>query len=203
MWMCVYVRHHFKDDHYLCLQASQTPITIHILKTYDERYSKITRGHKYKYNDIGFLSWRAFFLHLNHSFMLINCFWRSYNDVRMMMRSFKHIWAQKCLQFAQSVGICLGYLTGDFIFQVGGYRCISASCGSVLLSVMIQATKLVFCVLRCAIWWKEVSSKRIFIFIFLFSKNSYYWWSNRITFCTGQYLQHPWQCIWLQWSTQF
>ena len=28
-----------------------------------------------------------------------------------------------CPQFAQSVGICLGYLTGDYIFQAGGYRC--------------------------------------------------------------------------------
>ena len=32
----------------LCSQASQTPIIIHILKTYDERYSKIIREHKYK-----------------------------------------------------------------------------------------------------------------------------------------------------------
>ena len=63
---------------------------------------------------------------------------------------------------------------------------------------MIKATKLVFCVLRCAIWYKEVSSKRKRFSFFLFS----IWWDNRITFCTGQYLQHPWQCTWLQWSTQ-
>ena len=29
----------------------QTPITIHILKAYDESYSKIIRGHKYKDKD--------------------------------------------------------------------------------------------------------------------------------------------------------
>ena len=40
VWLCDYV----------C--PSQTPITIHILKAYDESYSKITRGHKYKDNDI-------------------------------------------------------------------------------------------------------------------------------------------------------
>ena len=39
------------DDHYFCSQASQTPITIHILKAYDESYSKIIRGHKYKDKD--------------------------------------------------------------------------------------------------------------------------------------------------------
>ena len=49
--MCVSVRHHFEDDHYFCSQASQTPITIHILKGYDESYSKIIRGHKYKDKD--------------------------------------------------------------------------------------------------------------------------------------------------------
>ena len=31
--------------------ASQTPITIHILKDNDEGYSKIIREHKYKYKD--------------------------------------------------------------------------------------------------------------------------------------------------------
>ena len=36
---------------YLCLWASQTPITIHILKDNDEGYSKIIREHKYKYKD--------------------------------------------------------------------------------------------------------------------------------------------------------
>ena len=45
--MCVITR---KDDQD-CLQASQTPITIYILKAYDERYSKIIRDHKYKYKD--------------------------------------------------------------------------------------------------------------------------------------------------------
>ena len=45
------VRHHFKDDEYLSSYASQTPITIHILKAYDESYSKIIRRHKYKDKD--------------------------------------------------------------------------------------------------------------------------------------------------------
>ena len=49
--VCVYVHHHFKDYEYLCSQASQTPITIHILKAYDESHSKIIRGHKYKDKD--------------------------------------------------------------------------------------------------------------------------------------------------------
>ena len=41
---------------------------------------------------IGFLSCRAFFLHLNRFFfMLINCFWKSHNDFKMMMRSFNLI----------------------------------------------------------------------------------------------------------------
>ena len=47
----MYVRNHFKDDQYDCSQASQTPITIHILKAYDESYSKIIREHKYKDKD--------------------------------------------------------------------------------------------------------------------------------------------------------
>ena len=47
----MYVHHHFKDYEYLCSQASQTPITIHIPKAYDERHSKIMRGHKYKDKD--------------------------------------------------------------------------------------------------------------------------------------------------------
>ena len=34
-----------------CSQASQTPITIHILRAYDDNYSKIIRGHKYKDKD--------------------------------------------------------------------------------------------------------------------------------------------------------
>ena len=46
--MTMSVRHHCEDDHYLCSQASQTPITIHNLKAYDESYLKIIRGHKYK-----------------------------------------------------------------------------------------------------------------------------------------------------------
>ena len=52
--MCVYmfVRHHFEDDQYICSWASQTPMTIHILKAYDESYSKIIREHKYKDKDI-------------------------------------------------------------------------------------------------------------------------------------------------------
>ena len=44
--MCV--RHHSEDDHYFCSKASQTPITIHILKAYYESYSKIIREHNYK-----------------------------------------------------------------------------------------------------------------------------------------------------------
>ena len=47
----MYVRNHFKDDQYDCSQASQTPITVHILKAYDESYSKIIREHKYKDKD--------------------------------------------------------------------------------------------------------------------------------------------------------
>ena len=47
----MYVRIHFKDDQYDCSQASQTPITIHILKAYDESYSKIIREHEYKDKD--------------------------------------------------------------------------------------------------------------------------------------------------------
>ena len=46
-----YVRHHYEHDHYFCSLALQTPITIHILKAYDESYSKIIRGHKYKDKD--------------------------------------------------------------------------------------------------------------------------------------------------------
>ena len=44
----VSVRHHFEDDHHFCLKASQITITIHIMKAYDESYSKIIRGHRYK-----------------------------------------------------------------------------------------------------------------------------------------------------------
>ena len=43
MYVAMWVRHHFEDFHYFCSQASQTPITIHILKAYDESYSKIIR----------------------------------------------------------------------------------------------------------------------------------------------------------------
>ena len=50
-YVSMYVCHHFEDDHYSCSQASETPITIHILKAYDESYSKIIRGHKYKDKD--------------------------------------------------------------------------------------------------------------------------------------------------------
>ena len=49
--VCGCVRHHFEYDHYICSLASQTPITIHILKAYDESYSKVIRGHKYKDKD--------------------------------------------------------------------------------------------------------------------------------------------------------
>ena len=47
----MFVCHHFKDDHYFCSKASQTSLTIYILKAYDKSYSKITRGHKYKDKD--------------------------------------------------------------------------------------------------------------------------------------------------------
>ena len=47
----MFVRHHFEDDQYICSWASQTLITIHILKAYDESYSKIIKGHKYKDKD--------------------------------------------------------------------------------------------------------------------------------------------------------
>ena len=50
-YVCPSVRHHFEDDHYFFSYASQTPITIHILKAYDECYSKIIRRHKYKDKD--------------------------------------------------------------------------------------------------------------------------------------------------------
>ena len=50
-YVCLRVRNHFEDDHYLCSQASHTPLTIHILRAYDESYSKIIRGHKYKDKD--------------------------------------------------------------------------------------------------------------------------------------------------------
>ena len=45
------IRHHFDGGQYLCSKASQTPLTIHILKAYDESYSKIIREHKYKDKD--------------------------------------------------------------------------------------------------------------------------------------------------------
>ena len=48
MCVCMYVRHHFKEDQLRCSESSQTPITIHILKAYDKSYSKIIRGRKYK-----------------------------------------------------------------------------------------------------------------------------------------------------------
>ena len=47
----MFVRQHFEDGQYLCSWASQTPITIHILKAYDESYSKIIREDEYKYKD--------------------------------------------------------------------------------------------------------------------------------------------------------
>ena len=48
------VRHHFGYDHYFCSWASQTPITIHILKAHEDSYSKIIREQKDKDNDNGF-----------------------------------------------------------------------------------------------------------------------------------------------------
>ena len=48
MYVCMCVCYHFEDDHYFC---SQTSITIHILKAYDESFSKIIRGHRYKDKD--------------------------------------------------------------------------------------------------------------------------------------------------------
>ena len=51
VYVCMYVRHHFKNDEYGFTYTSQTPITIYILKAYDESYLKIIRGHKYKYKD--------------------------------------------------------------------------------------------------------------------------------------------------------
>ena len=47
----MFVRYHFKEDQLHCSEASQTPKTIHILKAYDESYSKIIRKHKYKDKD--------------------------------------------------------------------------------------------------------------------------------------------------------
>ena len=49
--VCMYVRHHFKEDQLHCSEASQTPITIHILKAHDDSYSRIRRQHKYKDKD--------------------------------------------------------------------------------------------------------------------------------------------------------
>ena len=51
MCVCMYVRHPFENDHYIRSYASQTPMTRHILKAYDEGYSKIIREHKYKDKD--------------------------------------------------------------------------------------------------------------------------------------------------------
>ena len=51
MCVCVYVRHHFKEDQLHCSEASQTPKTIHILKAHDDSYSRIRRERKYKYID--------------------------------------------------------------------------------------------------------------------------------------------------------
>ena len=44
MYVCNYVRNHFKDNQ--LIEASQTPLTLHILKAYDEIYSK--RGTRIK-----------------------------------------------------------------------------------------------------------------------------------------------------------
>ena len=41
----MFVRHHFEDIQYICSRSLQTPsITKHILKAYDESYSKIIRA---------------------------------------------------------------------------------------------------------------------------------------------------------------
>ena len=45
------VRHHFKDDQYNCSEASQTPITIHILKIYNADRSKMKYERKYSDKD--------------------------------------------------------------------------------------------------------------------------------------------------------
>ena len=50
-WLIDHVRHHFEDGQYLCSLALQTPITKHILKAYDESYSKIIREHNYRDKD--------------------------------------------------------------------------------------------------------------------------------------------------------
>ena len=49
----MFVRHHFEYDQYICSWASQTPVTINILKACDESYSKIIGEHKYKDKDNG------------------------------------------------------------------------------------------------------------------------------------------------------
>ena len=45
------VRHHFKDDQYNGSEASQTPITIHILKIYNADRSKMKYERKYSDKD--------------------------------------------------------------------------------------------------------------------------------------------------------
>ena len=52
MCVCMYVRHHFKEDQ-RCSESSQTPITIHILKAHDDSYSRIRIERKYKDKDNG------------------------------------------------------------------------------------------------------------------------------------------------------
>ena len=51
IYVSMFVHHHFEGDQYICSWASQTPKTIHILKAYDESYSKIIIRHKYKDKD--------------------------------------------------------------------------------------------------------------------------------------------------------
>ena len=46
MYVGMSVRHHFKDDQKHCSKALQTPITMHILKAYEDSYSKIIRDHE-------------------------------------------------------------------------------------------------------------------------------------------------------------
>ena len=47
----MYVRHHFKDDQLHCSEASQNPVTLHILKVHGDSFSRIRRERKYKDKD--------------------------------------------------------------------------------------------------------------------------------------------------------
>ena len=50
-YVCMYVRHHFKNDQLHCSEASQNPITLHILKVHGDSFSRIRRKRKYKDKD--------------------------------------------------------------------------------------------------------------------------------------------------------